>query len=147
MRDDYVSSNLTTVSFLIVVHRHIYWHKRITEFCPQPHPRTCMQINIFQRPIYFLLVTMADYLIYCSKNCEYQKQRWWPYLYPDVVCTRTMRDLFSIIGLSCLLSASNNNWRWNWSWSMQHKSLIKRENIITMAISTTLNKIKFQAYQ
>lgn len=29
----------------------------------------------------------------------------------------------------------------------QQKSLIKRDNIITMAISTALNKIKLQAYQ
>uniref|UniRef100_A0A2P2KAX1 Uncharacterized protein MANES_08G104900 n=1 Tax=Rhizophora mucronata TaxID=61149 RepID=A0A2P2KAX1_RHIMU len=29
-------------------------------------------------------------------------------LYPEVVCTKTILDLCSIIGLNCLLSASNN---------------------------------------
>lgn len=61
-----------------------------------------------------------------------------PYLYPELVCTRIMRDLFSIMGLSCLLSASNSKWRWNWSWntlkqtnSEQSFLLISKSNSIS----------------
>lgn len=70
-----------------------------------------------------------------------------PYLYPEVVCTRMIRDLFSIIGRNCLLSASNNKWRWNWSWN-RSRDIQHRYNIVLLyqnpALAIYLEFIKDQ---